>query len=158
MKLKTSELTGRALDFSVAQAIGMDIYICGRASDDEYGWIGYKKSFGLIQDSVDVAVAAFEKPVITVGFCGEICIESQTKSQKYSPSTNWEQCGQLIDIFGMELTNELVNDTWRYYATCPHLMGEYQHGDTPKIAICRAVVAAELGNEVDIPDELLEGE
>ncbi|MDC9598920.1 hypothetical protein [Xenorhabdus anantnagensis] len=29
-----------------------------------------------------------------------------------------------------------------------------QTGDTPQIAICRAVVAAQLGDEVEIPDEL----
>ncbi|WP_338805084.1 hypothetical protein WDV76_08620 [Xenorhabdus griffiniae] len=31
-----------------------------------------------------------------------------------------------------------------------------QTGDTLQIAICRAVVAAQLGDEVEIPDELME--
>ncbi|MDX7989165.1 DUF2591 domain-containing protein [Xenorhabdus sp. 12] len=118
MKLKTSELTGRALDYAVAKAQGLNV----------------------------------------INFGGAIIHREADGDQLYKPTDYWHLCGQLIDTFGMELTNELVNDVWIYYATCPHLMGEYQHGDTPRIAICHAVVAAELGNEVEIPDELLEGE
>ncbi|MDC9582770.1 DUF2591 family protein [Xenorhabdus sp. PR6a] len=154
MKLKTNELIGRALDFSVAKAIGMDIYICGRASDDEDGWIG----------NYNVTVAAFEKPVITVGFCGEICVESQAKSQKYSPSTNWKQCGQLIDKYckSFGLVQDGTGKTWRSFAYGKPVNGidmmMLSSGDSIQIAFCRALVTAMLGDEIDIPDELLEGE
>ncbi|MDC9591842.1 DUF2591 family protein, partial [Xenorhabdus sp. XENO-10] len=93
MKIKTSELTGRALDWAVARAIGMDIYICGRSRDDEYGWIG----------NYNVTEAAFEKPVITVGLCGEVRIEFQAEAKPYSPSTDWAQCGQLIEKYEMDV-------------------------------------------------------
>lgn len=33
---------------------------------------------------------------------------------------------------------------------------QYHKTETPMIAICRAVVSAKLGDEVEIPDELIE--
>ncbi|MDC9607201.1 phage protein NinX family protein [Xenorhabdus griffiniae] len=152
MKIKTSALTGRALDWAVARAIGMDIYICGRSRDDEYGWIG----------NYNVTEAAFEKPIITVGLCGEVRIEFQAEAKPYSPSTDWAQCGQLIDKYIDDLTHMAFRgDHW--VANCRAArIGDFsifktQTGDTPQIAICRAVVAAKLGDEVEIPDELVEG-
>ncbi|MGJ0580765.1 phage protein NinX family protein [Xenorhabdus bovienii] len=152
MKIKANELTGRALDFVVARAIGMDIYMCGRANDDEYGWIG----------NYNVTAAAFEKPVITVGFCGEVCIEFQAETKPYSPSTTWSQCGELIEKYEMDLT-PVMGGTYcaglsiTDGALCTDDYVSIVYGDTPQIAICRAVVAAQLGGEVDIPDELVEG-
>ncbi|MBD2822648.1 DUF2591 family protein [Xenorhabdus sp. 42] len=142
MKLKTSELTGRALDFSVAQAIGMDIYICGRVSDDEYGWIG----------NYNVTAAAFEKPIITVGFLGDIRIEYQGTSKEYSPSTDWSQCGHLIEKYKVKV--EYSSHVW--LASCKNKRRLISLGRTPQIAICRAVIDAQIGSEIDIPDELLE--
>ncbi|PHM22989.1 phage protein NinX family protein [Xenorhabdus ehlersii] len=150
MKIKTRELTGRALDWAVAVATNMDIYICGRSRDAEYGWIG----------NYNVTAAAFKKPVITVSPCGDVYIEFQAEVKLYSPSTDWAQCGELIEKYEMDL--------------CPVMGGSYcaglsittgalctddyvsidMYGKTPQIAICRAVVAAKLGDEVEIPDEL----
>ncbi|MBI6550711.1 phage protein NinX family protein [Xenorhabdus lircayensis] len=127
MKLKTSELTGRALDWAVALAADAKSVECSRIGD-----------YLLELPNSDYFFATGDW-------------------YTFRPSTDWAPCGQLIDIFRMEITNVLVNDVWKYYATCPHLMGEYQHGNTPKLAICRAVVAAQLGDEVEIPDMLLEG-
>ncbi|CDG21039.1 conserved protein of unknown function [Xenorhabdus poinarii G6] len=110
MKLKTSELTGLALDYAVAIAQRWEIVI------------------------------------IT----------------EYSPSTDWEQCGQLIEKYIDDLTHMAFRgDHW--VANCRAVLVDdfsifkTQTGDTPQIAICRAVVAAQSGDEVDIPDELLEG-
>ncbi|MEQ1977134.1 phage protein NinX family protein [Xenorhabdus sp. SGI240] len=151
MKIKTNALTGRALDWAVARAIGMDIYICGRSSDDEYGWIG----------NYSVWKKSCEQPVITIGLCNDIHIEFAGKSKPYSPSTNWEQCGQLIERYIDDLTHMAFRgDHW--VANCRAVrVGDFsifktQTGDTPQIAICRAVVAAKLGDEVEIPDELVE--
>ncbi|MDC9607189.1 phage protein NinX family protein [Xenorhabdus griffiniae] len=150
MKIKTSELTGRALDWAVALAIGMDIYICGRSRDDEYGWIG----------NYNVAAAAFKKPIITVSLCGDVHIEFQAEVKLYSPSTDWSQCGQLIDEYLDSLTRMSIDSPW--VASCKAVtvddfsIWKVQTGDAPKIAICRAVVAAKLGDEVEIPDELVE--
>lgn len=108
MKIKTSELKGRALDFATAVADGFETDYLKRNPDS---------------------------------------------IPKYTE--NWDDCGELIDKYGIELSNELVNEKWIYYTTFSHLMGEYTQGENTKIAICRAVVAFELGDEVDIPDELV---
>ncbi|MGJ0636831.1 phage protein NinX family protein [Xenorhabdus bovienii] len=107
MKIKTSELTGKALDYAVAMANNF------RACN------------------------------------GHLCI--------YSPSTDWSQCGELIDKYNIELVNELLDCVLFWSANCNYVSDDYLDGQTPQIAICRAVVAAQLGDEVEIPDELVEG-
>ncbi|WP_340619016.1 phage protein NinX family protein, partial [Xenorhabdus entomophaga] len=151
MKIKTSALTGRALDWAVARATGMNIYMTNQ-HDNEYEWIGNGR----------VMAAAFEKPIITVGLCNDVHIEFKGESKPYSPSTDWSQCGQLIDKYIDDLTHMAFRgDHWA--ANCRAVrVGDFsifktQTGDTPQIAICRAVVAAQLGDEVEIPDELVEG-
>ncbi|MCC8366518.1 DUF2591 family protein [Xenorhabdus sp. PB61.4] len=152
MKIKTSELTGKALDFSVAKAVGMDIYMCSRSHDDEYGWIG----------NYEVTAHSFETPVITFGLCKNLCIEFNGDSTRYSPSTDWSQCGHLMDryckSFGM--VQRRTNETWRAFAYGAPWNGQdtmrLASGDTLQIAFCRALVTAQLGDEVEIPSELME--
>ncbi|WP_340615823.1 phage protein NinX family protein [Xenorhabdus entomophaga] len=148
MKIKTSELTGRALDWAVARAVGMDIYMVNHY-DDEYAWIGNGR----------VRQAAFEKPIITVGLCNDVHIEFEAESKPYSPSTDWARCGPLIEKHHVELNFNSVSEEWSAYIfNFEELESVIEDGDTPQIAICRAVVAAQLGDEVEIPDELMEGE
>ncbi|MBD2811893.1 DUF2591 family protein [Xenorhabdus sp. Vera] len=127
MKLKTSELTGRALDWAVGLAVTDDDVKC----DGQH---------------------------ISVTFNGGRYIYS------WNPTTNWEQCGQLIERYTMDLT-PVMGGTYcaglsiTTGALCPDdYVNVEMYGATPQIAICRAVVAAQLGDEVEIPDELLEGE
>ncbi|CDG86454.1 hypothetical protein XBFFL1_520002 [Xenorhabdus bovienii str. feltiae Florida] len=75
----------------------------------------------------------------------------------FKPSTDWSICGQLIDKYNIELVNELLDCVLFWSANCNYVSDDYLDGQTPQIAICRAVVAAQLGDEVDIPDELVEG-
>ncbi|AOM40521.1 phage protein NinX family protein [Xenorhabdus hominickii] len=129
MKIKTSELTGRALDYAVALAIGGTVN----------------------EDNTEVQAPNRDYFVSNVG--------------KYTlkPSTDWEQCGQLMDkyckSFGM--VQRRANKTWNAFAYGKPWHGQdtmrLASGDTLQIAFCRAVVAAQLGDEVDIPDELMEG-
>ncbi|MDE1488589.1 DUF2591 domain-containing protein [Xenorhabdus bovienii] len=118
MKIKTSELTGRALDWAVARADGRGVRI------NELGYV-------FVCDNRSIGV--------------------------YSPSTDWAKCGELIDKYNIELTNELLDCVLFWSANCNYVSDDYLDGQTPQIAICRAVVAARWGNEVDIPDELVEG-
>ncbi|BET97769.1 phage protein NinX family protein [Xenorhabdus taiwanensis] len=123
MKIKTSKLTGQALDWAVALAQGWQ-----KMAD----YNGYSTPNGVVLVS------------------------------EYAPSWDWEVCGRLIEEFTMDLT-PVIGGTYcagssiTDGALCPD---DYVHidmyGDTPQIAICRAVVAAKLGDEVEIPDELVE--
>ncbi|MBD2804100.1 DUF2591 family protein [Xenorhabdus sp. ZM] len=107
MKLKTSELTGRALDYAVAICEGWDL------------------------DSL---------------------IENLENIPEYS--TEWSECGPLITEYSTELTH------WNELEWSSRMAGctSEPSGETPQIAICRAIAVAYLDEEVDIPDELLEPE
>ncbi|MCW7764442.1 phage protein NinX family protein [Photorhabdus luminescens] len=118
-KIKTSELTGRALDYAVAVACEIDVTV-----DVGYPLTQQHKGW---------------PPLI------------------YNPSTDWSLCGQLIEKYGIELINELVNGHLVWSANSYYWSDDYLDGDTPQIAICRAVVAFRLCDEVEIPDELLDG-
>lgn len=84
----------------------------------------------------------------------QLCGEENKRHSRYvfSPSTDWSQCGPLIAAFGVWISD----DEGAFTASCkPHFDTAIYDAETPQIAICRAVVAAKLGDEVDIPDELM---
>lgn len=121
MKIKTSDLAGRALDWAVATAIGHEI-----------------TSFSA--DSVSIQ---FYSPGGTaVGIAD------------YSPSADWSMSGPLIDRYQVELFPTRDGD-WSGLVHKPKLSPPGMRGAIPTIALCRAIVAAELGAEVEIPEELL---
>lgn len=74
----------------------------------------------------------------------------------YSPSTDWSQGGPLIEEYGVRVSKNIA----------PHMGGKDWRADvgarnnglpcatSPLIAICRAIVAAKLGDIVQIPAEL----
>lgn len=72
------------------------------------------------------------------------------------PSVAWSQCGTMIERFGITVTpaSSAMTDWMARFAQSKKLYDGF--GSTPQIAICRAVVASKLGDEVDIPDELME--
>ena len=76
----------------------------------------------------------------------------------YTPSTNWAQGGPIIEREWIELCR-LNNGEWRgqwYEQATEKIHREY--GDTPLIAAMRCYVASKLGDEVEIPTELTQGE
>ena len=71
---------------------------------------------------------------------------------KWSPSTDWAQGGTIIEREGMQL--------WRGGEWCASLdqsfnPPDFQTGPTPLIAAMRCYVASKLGDEVELPEELL---
>jgi hypothetical protein len=121
MKMKTSELSGAALDLAVAKACGV-----GAALDMEFG-----------------------VPTGVVRLAGS--------ANLWRPSTDWSQGGPLIERHPMQ-----INATTVGFMAVPvsfdHLYERWekaQDGQTLLIAACRAIVAAKLGDTVDIPEELL---
>ncbi|WP_160300183.1 MULTISPECIES: phage protein NinX family protein [Xenorhabdus] len=125
MKIKTNALTGRALDWAVARAVGYE-------------------SIRISSSTKDILIGYIDRPVI------------------YSPTWDWNQIPALLIDYRIAVIPERCTEaafSGGWYASF-YFDDEKQHTtnicDTPQIAICRAVVAAQLGDEVEIPDELLE--
>lgn len=73
----------------------------------------------------------------------------------YSPSTDWAHCGPLIERHNVELVCD-DHDLWTAIYDGPACSLDYTGmGDSPMPAACRAIVAAKLGNEVDVPEGLV---
>jgi len=118
MKIKTSELTGAALDWAVAK--------CEGRKDNDFGWWW----------------------------------------DNYKPSTDWSQGGPIIERSSMEFSSELCDDSGRYIRCDPEdiylakcqiedaMAPACAWGPTHLIAAMRCYVAANLGAEVEIPEEL----
>ena len=77
----------------------------------------------------------------------------------WEPSISWNQCGPLIDEYDIGILgpepgddSELIAAGINWYSTD----GSYGEGATVKIAACRALVAAKLGNKVEVPVIMIE--
>lgn len=69
-------------------------------------------------------------------------------------STDWSQGGQIIEREKLKVV-PIVNGM-HWYAQKVYGGGlEYMEGPTPLIAAMRCFVASKLGDEVDVPEELL---
>lgn len=122
------------------------------------------KTSKLIGDALDWAVQAaqYDYPLDEVW---------EYRNDAFKPSTNWAQGGPIIERegLGLEYDREWMydpaaqdpddepdnGDRWR----ADYNVGGYQHlseyGPTPLIAAMRCYVASKLGDEVEVPDELL---
>lgn len=125
MRVKTAELNGVALDLAVAIAAGHEVY------EDCGTWrCDTSKSCGFL--------------AIGLG---------------YSPSTNWAQGGPLIDRFDPEerrlASGERYAEVWHDDPANEDAFVGKGSGNTRLIAACRAIVAAKLGEEIDLPEGLV---
>jgi hypothetical protein len=129
MKVKTSELTGAALDYATAKAQGLEVSV--------------SESRG-----------------------GTYVVRHADMSGVYIPSTAWTQGGPILHAMvwsGFELTPSIVG--FRMANVTDEGLPRQnwdgpiveEVGPKPLVAVCRAIVAAHLGDEVDVPDELVEG-
>lgn len=75
-------------------------------------------------------------------------------------STNWEFAGPIIERekIGFRFSGGFGFCAWKSYGVGPHRNEHSQYGPTPLIAAMRCYVANKLGDEVEVPDEFLEGE
>ena len=192
MKIKTSELTGAALDWIVAKCEGRVLTEPKPAS--------YEKVHGLripfqLWDVVctyrnDVLVSATPMP-IRVDRCGvDHSVGASAPSITFSsgrdrnargsvdmfymtegdaetvaalmlnggldgfePSTDWAQGGPIIEREGITLRSCIDGAAWD--AELAYEETILASGPTPLIAAMRCFVASKLGDEVDIPEELL---
>ncbi len=78
--------------------------------------------------------------------------ESWYETRKpYNPSTEWDQGGPIIEREGIGFTQFSDYPQW----TAKHPQAVCFDGPTPLIAAMRCYVASKLGDEVDVPAELL---
>ena len=125
MKIKTSELTGAALDWAANFAVGPDEDFKGN----------------------------FARYVTNITCFG------------VSPSTDWKEGGPIIEREGIELLcNLTATEASRFKDAHADWQAFYRHqrateqrsfGTTPLTAAMRCFVASKLGEEVDVPEELL---
>lgn len=73
-------------------------------------------------------------------------------------STDWAQGGPIIDREGINLDNYAKNPRWSAWIPAPDReSGEAQaYGPSPLVAAMRCYVVSKLGDEVEIPAELME--
>lgn len=142
--VKTSELSGRALDWAVAQAVGgYELIPVPPDADGE--------NEGVVLAPVGCLERGYTFPPK-----GRLRIDFFVKQY----SGDWSESGNLVEKYSIELVNELIPDEqWGgrmvWSASCNYVQDGYEDGDTPCIAICRAVVAVKIGQEVSVPEELL---
>lgn len=128
MKIKTSELSGYALDWAVAMAEKAAPQI------SKGGWV----VFDTYQNDPPFGIDEY----------------NDARWQKYSPSNYWSQGGWIIEREWISLTNE--NDIWTAEIADDVPDGYHSAtGHMPLIAAMRCYVTLELGGEVDVPEELI---
>ena len=134
MKIKTADLIGPALDWAVAKCEGKN---------------------GVLHDD-------------GITRCIVIASASGVYKGTYQSSINWSLGGPIIEREGINLfkhnkLNESQPDVWCAHKVVPrpNMEGSFNScalaldGPTPLIAAMRCVAAANLGDEVDVPDELV---
>jgi Protein of unknown function (DUF2591) len=131
MKIKTSELTGPALDWAVAQA-------------EIHAWAVY-----------DHAVYNDK----TLPSRPSEYLRDNDYGAGFTPSTDWAQGGPIIEREGILIQDRLDLTTWAcQLARMKELNGVKRYfamkGATPLIAAMRCYVASKLGDEIEIPDSL----
>jgi len=69
----------------------------------------------------------------------------------YAPSSNWAQGGVIIEREGISI--DQMYDTREWCASMENTQGYF--GTTPLVAAMRCYVASKLGDEVEVPEELI---
>ena len=75
---------------------------------------------------------------------------SDGEFEEFCPSTDWAQGGPIIE---REKTAIKENGYGHWFAKVG--TGKWMHGPTPLIAAMRCHVASKLGEEIDVPEALL---
>ena len=127
MLVKTSDLTGRALDWAVAK--------CDKRT------IGFNLGGGLevrgrTEDGAELP-------------------EQWDLWMPWHPSTRWDQGGPIIEREGITIS-KTAHGFWEAYKRPASTQECYQVDGSPIVAAMRCFVASKLGDTVEVPDELLE--
>lgn len=140
MKIKTSELTGAALDWAVAKSLGCELVM----SHDNF-----RRIAAGVWDK-----AKIDERLASMGNYG--CYLDTVGNAQPIPTyhKDWAQGGPIIEREKIDLNYDLGDKMWNahWYGDTEYAL---QWGDTPLIAAMRCYVASRLGDEVDVPEELL---
>ena len=142
MKIKTADLIGPALGWAVGTSLELPVEIC---QIFQYGRPNGKHYISIGETDKDGAEVDFE------------------------PSEEWSQGGPIIESLGINLSvdyqddalsNDMIPIGWKgnlWNNSVPGTSGflQWAYGPTPLIAAMRCYVASRLGDEVDVPEELL---
>jgi hypothetical protein len=116
---KVSELTGAELDYWTARADGVPAQQLSIQQEQVKPWVS--------QDGL---------------YCMR---DGYGENEVFSPSDTWEHGGPLLDKHKIVI-EWIDNET---AMACPHYGFKWSYAPTPLIAICRAVVRAKFGEEVE---------
>jgi hypothetical protein len=129
MKIKTSELTGAALDWVVAKAEGKTP----------------KKQCTSFRDAFIYRVY--------LGWSYEH--SSSGSIVEYRPSIDWVLGGPIIEREFISIINADGDDVWSAYPITDDPVAHRKSGPTPLAAAMRCYCASKLGDTVDVPEGLL---
>lgn len=154
VKIRVSDLEGAALDWAVAQATK--------------AWKWAHRMFPTMTlDATFRDVMAGSYPRGEFGCCVPTCILVPSNPMRqdhrpFCPSTEWEHGGHLIAELGIHLVPmglcgwdaalEVNKDCPKWNRQWDWIGGD---NETPLVAACRAIVVNKIGEEVEIPQELL---
>ena len=119
------------------------------------------KTSELEKQALDWAVAKCEG----IEWCqGDL--DAQEYGPGFKPSTSWQDGGPIIEREGLcvqpycSLYEYKPILEWESFVMARCFENEHPRGigPTPLVAAMRCFVASKLGDEVDVPDELVEGE
>lgn len=129
IEMKTATLTAEALNWSVAKALGLSVYL----AEPHYGSLHR----------------------VMVRYTPDGCHFEQEK--RFQPSTDWAEGGPLIEskTIGIDKTNR--GKCWGAWisVSCYESNDPDATGPAPLVAACRAIVASVLGETVSVPKELV---
>ena len=111
------------------------------------------KTAGLTGAALDWAVAKCEEWPMGIWYDeDELPMIRDDEVPEYKPSTDWAQGGPIIERERIKIAS--YGDQWQAVA---HLESEsiYERGETILMAAMRCYVASKLGDEVEIPEELI---
>jgi hypothetical protein len=134
--MKTSELTGHALDWAVAKC---------------EGYTGLHKIVGRMPHEPQLGILPPRKEYGVMDLW------------ELSYSTDWSRAGPIIEReeMGVQCIPAGTRKGWWALVTSSfhdRSIPDEMHGDTPLEAAMRCYVASKLGDEVEIPAELTQGE
>lgn len=114
------------------------------------------KTSNLIGAALDFAIAKCEEFKLAPIDNGDNCVyydDKQDNLQIYSPSNDWAQGGPIIEREGITLERFKNSNKWSAFMFST---GDCEMAcDTPLIAAMRCYVASKLGDDVEIPKELI---
>lgn len=126
--MNTAELVGNALDWAVAQAIGKDVAVSRQYADGG-------------------------RRVVVWYHHGRNGIDGRS----YCPSEHWSDGGPLLKEYAIGFVGIATQSggAWRAFSS-PEDKSYEGIGPDHLVAACRLVVGAELGETVEVPEQLVQ--